>query len=327
LQKILQKQGKILMGWDEIMTENMPKDAIIHSWRIVKDNQDPKQIEVAKNGYKTVLSSGYYIDLMFPAKDHYLNDPIPSGYDLTKEQEALIIGGEATMWSELVTPLTVDSRIWPRTAAIAERFWSARDIRDVTSMYNRMSLISNDLEQIGILHQRNKEVILRNITNYQDTEALEDLSNVSEPFKFYTRNSGGKQYKSFSPFTLFADACNVDAVDARKFNVLCASYLKSKDSGSKNEMLAYFSKWKNIHSKLLKISPQAPILKNVLPYAERISKISDLFESGLQNGKFSKKEYDKAIALLVAKEDPMQNLDVDFAVSESLKNLAEFLAK
>jgi hypothetical protein len=77
----------------------------------------------------------------------------------------------------------------------------------------------------------------------------------------------------------------------------------------------------------LKISPQAPILKNVLPYAERISKISDLFESGLQNGKFSKKEYDKAIALLVAKEDPSQNLDVDFAVSESLKNLAEFLAK
>ncbi len=327
LQKILQKQGKILMGWDEIMTDNMPKDAIIHSWRIVKDGQDPKQIEVAKNGYKTVLSSGYYIDLLFSAEDHYLNDPVPTGYDLTKEQEALIIGGETTMWSELVTPLTIDSRIWPRTAAIAERFWSAKEISDVANMYKRMGIISNDLEQIGILHQRNKEVILRNITNYQDTKALHDLANVSEPFKFYTRNNGGKQYKSFSPFTLFADACNADATDARKFNVLTTSYLNSNNSDSKNEMLVYFSKWKNSYAELLKYSPKAPILKNVLPYAKRVSDISSMFESGLKNGKLSKKEYDKVITLLETKEDPLQNLDVDFAVTESLKQLAEYLVK
>ncbi len=327
LQKILQKQGKILMGWDEIMTENMPKDAIIHSWRIVKEGQDPKQIEVAKNGYKTVLSSGYYIDLLFPAEDHYLNDPVPIGSNLTKEQEKLIIGGEATMWSELVTPLTVDSRIWPRTAAIAERFWSAKDIRDVANMYQRMGIISNDLEQIGILHLRNKEVILRNISNYQDTKALNELVNVSEPFKFYTRNNGGKQYKSFSPFTLFADACNVDAIDAIKFNALCSAYLENKSSESKNEILSYFEKWKNIEADLVKIAPKAPILLNILPYSQRVSKISVLFEKALKSGKLSKKEFDQANELLDAKEDPLTNLDVDFAVTDALKGLALYLLK
>ena len=327
LQKILKKQGKILMGWDEIMTENMPKDAIIHSWRIVKEGQDLKQIEVAKNGYKTVLSSGYYIDLMLPAKDHYLNDPIPQENQLSKEQESLIIGGEATMWSELVTPLTVDSRIWPRTAAIAERFWSSKKIRDVENMYLRLNEISNDLEQIGILHQRNKEVILRNITNYQDTRALNDLANVSEPFKIYTRNRGGKQYKSYSPFTLFADACNVDAIDAIKFNALCSEYLEKKSSESKNEILSYFEKWKNIESDLVKMAPKAPILFNILPYSQRVSKISVLLEKALKNGKLTKKEFDQVNELLDAKENPLTNLDVEFAVKDTLKRLALYLLK
>jgi hexosaminidase len=62
-----------------------------------------------KNGYKTVLSNGYYLDLMQNIKDHYLN---PKKTVLSLEEKERILGGEATMWNELVTPLTIDSRIW-----------------------------------------------------------------------------------------------------------------------------------------------------------------------------------------------------------------------
>ncbi len=325
LQKILKKYGKILMGWDEIMTDDMPKNAIIHSWRGLHEGLPQSTlIEAAKKGYKTVLSNGFYIDRMLPASHYYATELIGNEV-LTNNERANILGGEATMWSELVTPLNIDSRIWPRTAAIAERFWSTKETNDVDSMYDRMEIISNNLEYFGITHIRNKQVILRNISNYQNVAALNKLSNISEPFKVYSRNNGGKEYKSFSPFTLFADACNVDAKDVMKFNALSKKYLLTQDVNIKNEMLTYLISWKNIDNELKKISANAPIVENIMPYANRVSKLSSIFEKGLQANKFSEQQYKKVIALLEAKEDPKDNLDVTFAVSKSLNKLADFL--
>src|SRR5882762_5685424 len=116
--KILQKHGKKMIGWEEILHPDLPRDAVIHSWR------GPASLaEAAKKGYNGILSAGYYIDLIFPASQHYLADPIPQNTTLTGEEAKHILGGEATMWGEWVSPETIDSRIWPRTAAIAERLW------------------------------------------------------------------------------------------------------------------------------------------------------------------------------------------------------------
>ncbi|MDQ2921060.1 MAG: family 20 glycosylhydrolase, partial [Acidobacteriota bacterium] len=130
--KILQKHGKKMIGWEEILHPDLPTDAVIHSWR------GPASLaEAAKKGYYGILSAGYYIDLIFPASQHYLVDPIPENTNLTPEEAKRVLGGEATMWGEWVTPETIDSRIWPRTAAIAERLWSPRTVTDVDDMYRR----------------------------------------------------------------------------------------------------------------------------------------------------------------------------------------------
>ena len=215
IQKILQKNNKIMMGWDEIFQPDLPKDVVIQSWRGKK-----AMIKAASMGYQTILSQGYYIDLLHPASKHYKNDPIGYHTGLTEKQEKNILGGEATMWGELVTPLTIDSRIWPRTAAIAERLWSPQLIKDEKNMYKRLENVSQQLERLGITHIRNRAVILRNITDNQDISALKDLARVCEPLKGYTRNKGGKKYKTFAPFTLFADACSADASDALQFKYL-----------------------------------------------------------------------------------------------------------
>ena len=77
------------MGWEEIMTPQMPKSALIHSWKGTNEGLPAKQslIDAVKDGRKTILSNGFYIDLMQPASDHYNTDPMPE-YNLTKEEQA-----------------------------------------------------------------------------------------------------------------------------------------------------------------------------------------------------------------------------------------------
>ncbi|MBC7898896.1 MAG: family 20 glycosylhydrolase, partial [Saprospiraceae bacterium] len=101
LLKFLQKEGKIMMGWDEIFQPDLPKDVVIHSWRGQKALAD-----AARQGFQGVLSNGYYIDLMFPASQHYAVDPLPAGSTLSADEQKRILGGEATMWSEWVSPET-----------------------------------------------------------------------------------------------------------------------------------------------------------------------------------------------------------------------------
>ncbi|HKJ30405.1 MAG TPA: beta-N-acetylhexosaminidase, partial [Balneolales bacterium] len=126
LLKMLTKDHKNMVGWGEILHPGMPHSIVIQSWRGTK-----AMVEAAKKGYRSILSNGYYLDLVQPTSVYYLNNPLPPGMDLTKKQKESILGGEATMWSEFITPETVDSRIWPSMAAISEDLWSihAPDIK------------------------------------------------------------------------------------------------------------------------------------------------------------------------------------------------------
>ena len=61
LEKILANYNKTLMGWEEIMTENMPKSALIHSWKGVNEGMEPGEslIKAVQNGYQSQYSFGW----------------------------------------------------------------------------------------------------------------------------------------------------------------------------------------------------------------------------------------------------------------------------
>ena len=319
---MLKKHNKELMGWEEIMTKNMSKDAIIHSWKGPNEGMlaGKSLVDAVKGGYRTVLSNGYYIDLVFGVEDHYKVDPMPKNTVLTDAEKARILGGEATMWTELVTPETLDSRIWPRTAAIAERLWSNENVTDINSLRKRMSTVSFRLEELGLTHLKSKEGLLRNISNNQKSESLLDFSNICEPIKQYSRNKGGTEYQMYSPLTLFADVCTPDASDALVFNEVVDNYLINKTIENQTIVSYYLNKWIKINSDLNSLSNNAPLVQPLLPLSKSLSDISEQLLL-----KINKKQTIDASVLneLLEKCNSKEHADVELAVFNSLKKLVQ----
>ncbi len=270
LEKILKKYHKNLMGWDEIMTEQMPKTALIHVWRGGANGYLKKAV---KNGYQAVLSNGFYIDLLLPASAHYQTQMYPQQTKLTDKEKQRVLGGEATMWSELVTPVTIDSRIWPRTLAIGERLWTNPEKVDIYNMYKRLFAQSYHLEELGITHIKNRDVILRNISQNQDITTLQALTRLYEPLKGYTRNKDGTEYYTYSPFMLFADACSADAKDALYFKFLTEQYLKEPTGQLKKELITFLRKIHDYHQDLLVLQPN-PKLSKLLQMTKSLKDLS-----------------------------------------------------
>jgi hexosaminidase len=182
---ILKKHGKHMIGWDEVLTPGLPKDVIVQSWR-----GGDSLAKGARQGYTGILSAPYYLDGMKSSEEHYLADPIPADASLTDQQKALILGGEVCMWGEQLNSLTIDSRIWPRTAAIAERFWSPADRRDVADMYRRLQTVSLQLELVELTHISGPERALRSLASSREPNALTTFASVLEPVSFHERYQG-----------------------------------------------------------------------------------------------------------------------------------------
>ncbi len=218
---ILREHGKKLVGWDEILHPDLPKDSVIHSWR------GPTALaEAARLGYSGLLSNGYYIDLNHPASEHYLNDPLPAGTKLTAEEQQRILGGEATMWAEWVTPELIDTRIWPRTAAIAERLWSPREVRDVTDMYRRLGDIDLRLQEAGVQQGAWPRIDLPGIDPRGSVaEALRTLAAAVEPVKDYQRGGLQPDTTQQTPLIELADWARPDSTTAREFRAAVDRWL------------------------------------------------------------------------------------------------------
>ena len=267
--KILTKYGKKMVGWDEVLQPGLPKDIIIQSWR-----GREAMVGAARDGYQALLANGYYIDLCQPAWEHYLNDPIAEDSPLTEAQKKLILGGEATMWAELVTAETVDSRIWPRTAAIAERLWSPAAIRDVDDMYRRLDIISRELEELGLTHLKNQPMMLRRLSAGEEIEPLKVLADVTEPLKRYARHDQ-TVYTSLSPFTRFVDACAPESEVARDFSAAVDRFLKTRAPKEAIEMSVELLAWRGNHARLRHLIERSPVLFEITPLSDALDMASD----------------------------------------------------
>ncbi|CAH0714148.1 unnamed protein product, partial [Brenthis ino] len=114
-----------------------PKDYIIQVWTT---GTDPQIKGLLKKGYRLIMSNydALYFDCGFGAwvgsgnnwcspyigwQKVYDNSPKIMAQQYYKQ----MLGGEAALWSEQADAATLDGRLWPRAAAMAERLWAEPD--------------------------------------------------------------------------------------------------------------------------------------------------------------------------------------------------------
>ena len=210
IQKLLRKYGKTMVGWDEVLHPDLPADTVVQSWR-----GQASLAQAASKGYRGILSAGYYLDHLSPARYHYGIDPLAeAAQKLAPEEASRILGGEACMWAEYANAETVDSRIWPRAAAIAERLWSPKEVVDADSMYARMEAVSRVLEWTGVEHRANYGPMLDRLAAGRPAEPLRILADACEAQGLGTRSRAMK-YTSLTPLNRFVDAARPESESVR----------------------------------------------------------------------------------------------------------------
>ena len=277
LSKILARHHRILVGWDEILHPGLPAGSVVQSWRGTEYLG-----RAARQGMGAILSAPYYLDHMKTAEEQYLADPLPAGHGLSPEEEARVLGAEACMWAEHVNQETVDSRIWPRMAALAERFWSPASVRDVDDMYRRLSLVSIGLERVGLTHEAHTFRMLRLLAGRRGVQPLHDLLYATMPVSFGERGrlQGTTQ---LTPFSRLVDAARPDPWLRSRLNQL-ARTVTSDAAGApaaRAELQRTFDGWQPLAGQVVALADTLPLAADGIPAARALGELGRLGREAL----------------------------------------------
>jgi hexosaminidase len=183
------------------------------------------------------------------------------------------------MWSEYVTPENIDSRIWPRTAAIAERLWSPQEIRDLPSMYERLAVVSQKLESYGLQHRSSTEFMLQRMTGGTDTHSLRVLASVVQPPEGYARGSL-REYRTFTPLNRLVDAVPPESDTAREFSELAKLIVAGKATQQQwQQAREWLTLWRDNDAKLQPSLQKSEITAELIPLSHSLSQVASI---GLQ---------------------------------------------
>ncbi len=160
MEKFINKNGRRMIGWDEILEGGLAPNATVMSWRGIKGG-----IKSAKMGHDVVMSpeKPLYFDHgqsrhpSHPAhwpgietlKEVYHYNPIPK--ELTAEEAKHILGAQANLWSVFIhTPELHDVQTYPRQFALAETVWTPLENKNWDDYLKRQAVSLKRLDQMNI---------------------------------------------------------------------------------------------------------------------------------------------------------------------------------
>ncbi|HEX2684039.1 MAG TPA: beta-N-acetylhexosaminidase, partial [Ferruginibacter sp.] len=159
IEKYVNKKGKSLIGWDEILEGGLAPNAVVMSWR-----GEAGGIEAAKLNHRVIMTPGnpLYFDhtqsnnedsVTFggynPIEQVYAYEPATKA--LSAEQAKYIIGAQANMWTEYQSNTRkIEYQMFPRMTALSEVLWSPKEKRDWKDFERRLPSIFDRLDKQGI---------------------------------------------------------------------------------------------------------------------------------------------------------------------------------
>lgn len=153
MEKYLNKKGKILLGWDEILEGGLAPNAWVMSWRGEKGG-----IEAAKQHHNVIMTptTYAYIDYQQTPKEDSVTITNNSGRylslekvyswklfpdDLTNEEKKYVQGGQANLWTEYIdNPKKAEYMIFPRVAAVSETLWTPQSQKNWEDFSKRVEI-------------------------------------------------------------------------------------------------------------------------------------------------------------------------------------------
>lgn len=331
IEKILSADGKIMMGWDEVSEAPIPKNVVVEAWR------GSKWVGTATRlGHPVVVSSGYYLDLLTPSSTHYAVDPYdtradglafrapaknekplheafmrdPNAPPLDEAQKKLVLGGEAPLWTEIVSDEMVDERLWPRSAVIAERFWSPQSVTDKDALNRRLPEVLNTLEHFGLEASDHQARMIARLTP-QNIVPLTQLVALTVPVRNYAINRLADR-KGEAILLSPAAIASADSFEGNAFNTLAARYAGGDRSvvASLQDKLARYE----ANDIAFQALPGPDCVNEAKPVSSQIAALSKLGLEALQPGGKSRAWHDHANALL-AEQDKAYAASADHEAS------------
>jgi hexosaminidase len=314
-----------MIGWDEILSPDLPTNAVIQSWRGAES-----LAAAATKGYRGILSAGYYLDHGRPAAYHYAVDPLAGpAAQLTPDQAAHILGGEACMWAELVDAETVDSRVWPRAAAIAERLWSPKELTDVDSMYARLEAVSRRLEWTGVTHRASYGAMLDRLAGARPVEPLRNLADASEARGLGT---GRHARDTRTPLNRLVDAARPESETVRHLEQLARKVSGARpaaDPADVAALRAQFAVWAANDARFQAMAEGNSLLVELKPLSKDLSALGAMGVRILDNLAARRPAGKAWIAVQTREIARMEkpNAEVLLAATRPVKVLLEELAR
>ena len=210
------------------------------------------------------------------------NQPIPA--DLAPQETRFILGGEAAMWEELATSENLDAKLWPRLAAIAERFWSLQSTTDPASMYARLDAVNLWLEWLGLTQRSDLELMRRRLAGPAAAPLFGRFSEVLEPVKGYSRHA--QRYGTFTPLNTLVDSIPPESDAARHFREAVDKFLFAgstgvHDTAAASALASQLRNWSEASAAVRPVLQSNPNLADNLPVADAMISLCQIGNDAL----------------------------------------------